>query len=741
MPDAKTVCPYCGTGCSMRLITKGNQIVEVEADRESPVNEGNLCLKGYFGFHHVASPARLTTPMMRREDGRFAPAGWDAALDVVARKLADIKRESGPDAIVIFSTARSTNEENYVTQKFARAVLGTNNVDHCARLCHAPTTSGLEMTLGAGAMTNTIGELSRHSDVIFICGSNTAECHPIVASHVIKAKARGAKLIVADPRKNEMVKHADLWLGVPIGHDIPLLNAMMHVIIKEGLHKADFIREHTDGFDDLARAVANYPPERVSQMTGIPAEDLVKAGRWYANAGAASTLYAMGVTQFTCGTGNVVSIANLAVITGQIGRPGAGVCPLRGQNNIQGAGDLGAVPNEFPGCYKVTDDAARARFEKAWNSPLSSKIGLRLTEVPAAILDGKVRAVICDGENPMLTDPSTRHFARAVEKLDLLMVTDIFLSETARRAHVVLPACGWGGRKGTFINTERRVQRVRAAVRARGETKAAWWIFRSLSERLGFDGMRYRSPEDVWNEVRTVVPEQWGGVSYARLDKEPGVCHPCPTEDHPGTPILHVGGRFATPSGRAQLKPVLFDPVEVPESERKAFASPIVGHIAERPDADYPFIFTTGRVAAHYHTGNMTRRSPVLEQIAPEALFELNPEDARDLGLRDGEYIRVTTRRGSVVSKAWVTGRVSPKLVFGTFHYWETPANELTNSENLDPYCFIPEFKISAARVVKITPAEAQASVEAQRRYFRQDVEAAAIIAENAYLQSHGDAA
>ena len=488
----------------------------------------------------------------------------------------------------MLSTARSTNEENYITQKFARAALGTNNIDHCARLCHAPTTSGLTMTLGTGAMTNTIPELSQHSDVIFICGSNTAECHPLIARHVIKAQARGAKLIVADPRENEMAKHADLFLRVPLGHDIPLLNAMMHVIIKEGLHKADFLRDHTNGFDDVARAVEDYSPESVAQMTDIPADDIVKAARWYAKAEAAAVLYAMGVTQFTCGTGNVVSVANLALITGQIGRPGAGVCPLRGQSNVQGAGDLGAVPNTFPGGYPVSDAEARARFETAWKAPLSDRPGVRASELAHAILEGKVRALITDGENPMMTDPNTGHFAHALDTIDLLVVTDLFMTETARRAHLVLPASGWGEKDGTFTNTERRIQRLRAAVKPPGESKAAWWIFKNLSERLGYHGMEYGSPEDVWNEVREVVPEHYAGISYRRLDTEPGLCWPCPSEDHPGTPILHVGGHFHTPSGKAELKPVLFHPVSVPESQRKAFEAPIIGHIAERPDEDLP---------------------------------------------------------------------------------------------------------------------------------------------------------
>jgi formate dehydrogenase alpha subunit len=724
--DVRTVCPYCGTGCSMRLTTQDNQIVEIDGDPTNPVNEGDLCLKGLYGFKHVASPARLTTPLMRH-DGKFVSVSWDTALDAIAKKVAAIKQESGPDSLAVFASARATNEENYIAQKFARAVLGTNNIDHCARLCHAPTTTGLTMTLGTGAMTNSIPELGEVSDLIFIIGSNTAECHPLIAKHVLKAKERGAKLIVADPRMTEMANKAHLWLRVPLGHDIPLLNAMMHVIIKENLHKADFIREHAKGFEALSRAVEDYSPEAVARMTGIPAADIVAAGRAYATAKAAATLYAMGVTQFNRGTGNVVSVANLAVITGQIGRPGAGVCPLRGQSNVQGAGDMGALPNVLLGGAPVTSGPARARFEEAWKVQLPPHDGLRLTEVANAIDVGKVRALIIDGENPMMSEPNTKHFASALEKLDLLVVAELFMSETARRADIVLPAAGWGEKDGTFTNTERRVQRLRAAVAPPGDARPDWWIFKTLADRLGYAGMPYERPQDIWDEVRRLAPEHYAGMSHERLDKLPGLSWPCPSEDHPGTPVLYVGGKFETPSGKAELKPVLFHPIAVPEEQRKAFEEPIIGHIAERPSPDYPFMLTTGRRVYHYHTGTMTRRAPLLEQIAPEELIELNPEDAKKLAVGDGDYIKVSTQRGEVVAKAWVTERVPPGVVFGTFHYWEAASNEETRSDNLDPYCGIPEYKISAAKVTKSSVAEAQASVMAKRQYYREDVELAAI--------------
>ncbi|MEJ0094994.1 MAG: formate dehydrogenase subunit alpha [Methylocella sp.] len=727
MADVMTICPYCGTGCSMSLSVTDNKIIDINGDPTHPVSEGELCLKGMYGFKHVADPGRLTTPLMRRGDS-FVAVDWDTALDAIADQLGVIKKESGPDAFAVFSSARATNEENYVAQKFARAVLGTNSVDHCARLCHAPTTVGLTMTLGDGAMTNSIPELGDVSDLIFIIGSNTAECHPLIAKHVLKAKARGAKLIVADPRMTDMANKADLWLRIPLGHDIPLINAMLHVIIKEGLQNTDFIRDHSNGFDDLARAVEDYSPERVSQMTGVPATDIAAAGRAFATAKAAATLYAMGVTQFSCGTGNVVSIANLAVVTGQIGRPGAGVCPLRGQSNVQGACDLGALPNVYPGGRPITSEPDRLRFEEAWGVALSPKVGVKITEIPAAILAGKVRAIIVDGENPMMSDPNTQHFAHALEKLDLLVVIDLFMTETARRAHIVLPAGGWGEKDGTFTNTERRVQRVRPAVLAPGEAKADWWIFKALAERMGYQGMAYDRPKDIWDEVRRMAPTAYAGMTYERLETTHGLCSPCPAEDHPGTPVLHAGGLFHTPSGKAALKPVLFHPISVPEEERKAFDAPIIGHIAERPDNEYPFMLTTGRRVYHYHTGTMTRRAPLLEQIGPEELIEINPADANALFVRDRQYIKINTRRGSVIAKAWVTERVPPGVVFSTFHFWEASSNEETNADNLDPLSGIPEYKVSAAQVTKSSAADAQASVAAKREYYRQDVETAAIV-------------
>ena len=706
MEKIKTICPYCGTGCGMILSVENGRIKEAQGDPKHPVNNGELCLKGMYGYEHVSDRRRLTSPMIKR-DGEFVRVSWDEVLDHLADRLSAIKAAHGPDSFALFASARANNEDNYAAQKFTRAVMGTNNIDHCARICHSSTVSGLAMTVGTGLMTNSIPEIGSDSDVILIIGSNTAECHPLIARQVILAKARGAKLIVIDPRWTDMANKADLFIRLPVGYNIPIINAMIHVIIKEDLHKPEFIAQHTTGFDEMARAVEDYSPEVVEVMTSVPSDQIIEAARMFANAKAATILYAMGITQFTHGTANVIDLSNLALITGQIGRPGAGICPLRGQNNVQGACDLGALPNVYPGYLQVSDEANAIHFEKAWQTKLSRKVGIRVTEVPHAIEEGKLHTLFVFGENPMMSDPESGELRHAFSHLDLMVVMDMFMTESARLADVVLPVAGWSEKDGTFINTERRIQRVRTAVNAPDGTRLDWWVFGELARRMGYDGMCYQGPEDIWNELRRVVPAAFGGISYARMDREPGVFWPCPDESHPGTPILYQGGRFETPTGKAALFPVLFDPDTLPTEKGKSFEQPILGSISERVDSEYPYLLTTGRIVTHYHTGTMTRKSAVLDQVSPEELIELNPVDAKELRVRDGEYIRVETRRGHIVARAKVTERIQQRMIFGTFHYWEACCNELTNGGALDPISGIPEFKISAAKVTKSSPDEA----------------------------------
>ena len=566
-------------------------------------------------------------------------------------------------------------------------------------------------------------QIGQVSDLIFIIGSNTAECHPLIARQVIKAQQRGAKLIVSDPRLTEMAKIADLWIRTPVGYDTPLVNAMLRVIINENLHKADFVAAHTTGFEEVARAVQPYTLEVVEKQGGMPADQIRQAAEMFAKANAAAILWAMGVTQFSMGVGNVVSLVNLAVICGQIGRPGAGVCPLRGQNNVEGACDMGALPNEYPGGRYVTDPNWQAHYEKAWGVKLSNRVGIRASEVPPAIVEGKVRALVVFGENPVMSDPDSSKFREEIQKLELLVSIDMFMNETARYADYVLPAAGWPEKDGTFTNTERRVQRVRVAVPAPGEARPDWTIFRDLAARIGYTGMNYQSAEEIWDEVRRVEPDIFGGISYAKLDREPGIQWPCPTEDHPGTPVLYLDGKFWTADSKAHLRAVLFHPDYLPDGKALGFKDAICGHIYEHATPDYPFILTTGRRVTHYHTGTMTRKSPLLMQLAPEEQIEINPAAAAKLSVRQGEYIKVETHRGYIVARAWVTERVAPGNLFSTFHFWEACCNELTTAKALDPISRIPAYKVSAARVTKSNPAEAKAWISRIGGEYRKNVE------------------
>ena len=571
-------------------------------------------------------------------------------------------------------------------------------------------------------MTNSIPEIGTSSDLIFIIGSNTAECHPLVARQVIRAQERGAKLIVADPRRTEMANKADIWLRVPAGYNIPLINALIQVIIEEQLVSRSFVQEHTEGFDDLARAVADYAPASVEGMTGIPAADLIQSARLYAGAKAASIIYCMGVTQFSFGTGTVVDLSNLAAITGNFGRPGTGVNPLRGQNNVQGACDMGCLPNSLPGYLSVTAEENRKRFEADWGVSLPQRPGLKIPEAADAILDGRLRALYVFGENPIMSDPDSNHLRHALEHLDLLIVQDIFLTETARLADVVLPAACWGEKDGLFSNTERRVQRVRQAVEPPGEARPDWQVFMALARRLGYEQMDYPDTQAIWDEVRRLVPEKFGGISYRRLDQERGICWPCPVKDHPGTPILYQNGKFSTPSGKAGLRPVLFAPEGLPEAKISSFPQALAGQIAERPDEEFPFVLTTGRRVYHYHTGTMTRRSAPLNQVGPGQLVEINPLDAARLGIGDGDPVKLTTRRGQIAARAWLTERVPEKTVFTTFHFWEANVNELTNRAT-DPVAGIPEIKVAATRVERISLLEAKQIYEEKRKLYLVDVE------------------
>ncbi|MBA7478174.1 Periplasmic nitrate reductase [subsurface metagenome] len=673
----RTTCAYCGVGCQIDLNVnpKTNKIVRVTSEVGCIPNDGNLCVKGRFAMDFVASEKRLASPLIKR-NGEFEKATWDEAINFIAERLTRIKTQNGPDSIAGLSSAKCTNEDNYIFQKFIRAAIGTNNVDHCARLCHASTVAGLARAFGSGAMTNSIDEL-KNAACIFVIGSNTSEAHPVIALNIKEAVVKnGARLIVADPRQIDLVRLAELHLPQKPGTDVALINAMMNVIINENLLDTDFINDRTEGFSELANAVKDFTPEKAEEITTVPAEKIRQAARIYAGASAATIVYSMGITQHTTGTDNVLSLANLSMLTGNVGKESTGVNPLRGQNNVQGACDLGALPNVYPGYQSVEDPAIRAKFENAWSKELPPNKGLTVVEFFHAVETGDIKAIYIMGENPALSDPNLNRTRKALEMVDFLLVQDIFLSETAQYADVVLPSFCFAEKDGTFTNTERRVQRVRAAVTPPGQARSDWQTLCNISTKLGYP-MSYDSAGQIMDEIASVTPI-YGGISFDRIDSV-GLQWPCPDKDHPGTKYLH-NGRFTRGKGK-------FHAVR--------FKAP-----AESPDAEFPFVLSTGRQLYQFHTGTMTRKSAAINQVSPTGYVEIHIEDAGKLGIADGDSVEVLTRRGRVSTLAKVTRSIERGWLFMPFHFREGPANMLT-IDALDPTAKIPEYKVCAAAIQK----------------------------------------
>ncbi|MEA3485379.1 MAG: formate dehydrogenase subunit alpha, partial [Candidatus Aerophobetes bacterium] len=642
----QTTCPYCGVGCQIELNIKDNKIIKVYGVEDAPDNKGHLCVKGRFGFDYVHHKDRLTTPLIKR-NGKFEEAGWSEALELIATKFNQLKDKYGSDALAGLSSAKCTNEENYLFQKFIRTCFGTNNVDHCARLCHASTVAGLARAFGSGAMTNSIREFEK-ADVILITGSNTPETHPVIGNylkHIVTYN--GTKLIVVDTRAIELTEYAEIWLRQKNGTDVAWINGLMNIIIKEDLYDKEFIETRTENFDGFKKVVSRYTPEKVEKITGIPEEKLVAAARMYGKADRGSIIFAMGITQHTTGTDNVLSLANLAMLCGNVGREGTGVNPLRGQNNVQGACDLGALANVYPGYQKVGDPKIREKFEKAWGIPLSSEEGLTVVEIMDAASKGKIKGLYIMGENPMLSDPNINHVEEGLENLEFLVVQDIFLTETAKMANVVLPGVSFAEKSGTFTNTGRRIQRVHKAIPEIGDSREDWRVICEVSKRMGYP-MNYSSPSEIMDEIASLTPI-YGGVHYDRLDGD-GLQWPCPTRDHPGTPYLHKD-KFTRGRGH-------FTPVE--------YISP-----AELPNEEYPFLLSTGRMLYHFHTGSMSRRSKPLSGITSEGFLEMNPVDGERLGVKDTDWVKVSSRRGEVTTRVKFTERVDKGVVFMTFHFAE----------------------------------------------------------------------
>ena len=699
-PDRQvdSVCPYCGVGCQLTFSVKDDKIVSVSG-RQGPANAGRLCVKGRYGFDYIANPERLTSPLIRREDvpksasmpfdpanplTHFREASWEEALDMAAGRLARVRDEHGPSAMAGFGSAKGTNEEAYMVQKLVRTGFGTNNVDHCTRLCHASSVAALLENIGSGAVTASFAEC-RNAEAIIVIGANPTVNHPVAATFIKNAAQRGARLYILDPRGQHLDRYATESLRFSPGSDVAMLNAMINVIITEELYDADYVAKQTEGFEDLKARTAHTTPEAMAPICGVDADTLRRVARGYATAGSAMIFWGMGISQHTHGTDNSRCLISLALLTGNVGRAGTGLHPLRGQNNVQGASDAGLIPMFFPDYKPVTDAETRTKYENFWGTTLDPERGLTVVEITDAAYDGDIKAMYIMGENPAMSDPDQEHARTALANLDILVVQDIFMTETAAFADVILPASAFPEKDGTVTNTDRRVQMGRAAVPMPGQAQQDWWIIQELANRMGLN-WTYSHPRDVFAEMRMVMPSLTG-ISWQRLDDEGAVTYPCADENSAGREVI-FGDGFPTESGRGRMTPAEVLPPD------------------ETPDAEYPIVLTTGRLLEHWHTGSMTRRSSVLDALEPEPEVHMAPETLQGLQVEPGTLVRVVTRRGEIELAARIDPKLPSGLIFVPFCFYEAPANYLTNPA-LDPYGKIPELKFSAARIeVPATAAE-----------------------------------
>ncbi|MAM25254.1 MAG: formate dehydrogenase subunit alpha [Rhodobacteraceae bacterium] len=684
--EVDSVCPFCGVGCQISLKVKDGKVKYVEGI-DGPANEGRLCVKGRFGFDYIHHDHRLTKPLIRRDDApakglnvdpanwqtHFREASWEEALDVAADGLKAI----GGRGVAGFGSAKCTNEEAYLFQKLIRQGFGHNNVDHCTRLCHASSVAALMENVGSGAVTATFNEIE-NADVAIIIGANPVENHPVAATYFKQFTKRGGKLIVMDPRGVGLRRFASHMLQFRPGTDVSMLNAIMHVIVEEGLYDEQYIAAYTENWEAEKAHLADFAPEKMAEVCGIEADVLRDVARTFAGANAAMIFWGMGISQHIHGTDNSRCLISLALMTGQIGRPGAGLHPLRGQNNVQGASDAGLIPMFLPDYQSVTDDGVRSAFTEVWGSEdFSAEKGLTVTEIMDAVHDGDIRGMYVLGENPAMSDPDVEHARDALAKLDHLVVQDIFITETANYADVILPASAFAEKSGTVTNTNRQVQMGRPALAPPGEAREDWWIEVELAKRLGL-GWTYESPADVFAEMKRNM-RSLDNITWDRLERENAVTYPSLSETDPGQPIV-FGDGFPRPEGRAKFTPA-------------AIVAP-----DDVPDAEYPMILTTGRQLEHWHTGSMTRRATVLDGLEPEANCSLHPSTLRKLGVAPGEHVRLSTKRGMIEIMAREDRAVAPDMVFLPFAYVEAAANILTNPA-VDPYGKIPEFKFSAVKV------------------------------------------
>jgi formate dehydrogenase major subunit len=691
-PD-KTVdslCPFCGVGCQVTYQIKEEKIVYAEG-RDGPANHNRLCVKGRFGFDYIHHPHRITKPLVRLPNAKkdasdqvdpanpfthFREASWEEALDIAANGLAKIRDTKGVKALAGFGSAKGSNEEAYLFQKLVRTGFGSNNVDHCTRLCHASSVAALMEGLNSGAVSAPFAAAA-DAEVIIVIGANPTVNHPVAATFIKNAVKKGAKLIVMDPRRQTLSRHATMHLQFKPGSDVAMLNAMLHTIITEGLTDAQYIAGYTEGFDDLKEKIKEFPPEKMEQICGIPAETLKEVARIYAKAKSSIIFWGMGISQHVHGTDNARCLIALALTTGQIGRPGTGLHPLRGQNNVQGASDAGLIPMFLPDYQPVGRTDLRKPFENLWHQEIDPVRGLTVVEIMNAVHAGEITGMYIEGENPAMSDPDLQHARQALAMLEHLVVQDLFVTETAFHADVILPASAFAEKEGSFTNTDRRVQIARQVVKPPGDARQDLWIIQEIAKRMGLD-WNYAGPADVFTEMTYVMPSL-KNITWERLEREGAVTYPVDDPFKPGNEIIFTTG-FPTESGRGKIVPAR---VTAPD---------------EIPDDEYPMVLSTGRVLEHWHTGSMTRRSEVLDNIEPEAVAFMSPKDLRRLKVWPGDVIRLETRRGAIEVKVRSDRDVPENMVFMPFCYAEAAANLLTNPA-LDPFGKIPEFKFCAVRV------------------------------------------
>lgn len=694
LPDrtVTTTCSYCGVGCSLNVNMKDDEIINIRPNVEGSANIGHTCVKGRFAHQFGRSKDRLTSPLIRDGEGNFREASWDEALDLVAARLMEIRDKYGPSSFAAISSSRCTNEENFMMSKLTRAIMGTNNIDNCSRVCHSPSAFGLKVALGTGAGTASFQDVAR-SDLIMIVGANPTEAHPVFGSRIKQAVLKGAKLIVLDPRNTELAMLSDLHLPLRPGSNVAIINAMQHVIVKENLINEDFIAQFSEGFEELEADLDKYTPEWASEISGVDADLIRQAAHMYAEANAAQILWGLGVTEAGHGSNTVFGIINLAVMTGNIGRPGTGTSPIRGQNNVQGASDVGALPDVFSDYRKTDDPQARADHLRVWGVEPPSDQGLRIPEMFDAAHEGKLKAMFVFAEDIAQSDPDTAHVIGALESLEFLVVEDIFMCETAKYADVVLPGSTFLEKDGTFTNSDRRIQRVRQVVPPPEGVMVDGDVINSIARRMGYDlgfddgpGTSI-DPSRIMDEIASLTP-LWAGVSFDRLEELGFIQWPCYDHEHPGTDIVHRDGQFLR--GKAQFTVTPWQEAE------------------DLPDDEFPLYLTTGRMLFHYNVGTQTRRTNISRlDKAKEEKVRIHPKDARRLGIGDQEVVDVVSRRGRVRVKAEVTKATNPGTVFMTFHYPETRTNILVG-QGKDEFTSCPEYKVSAVRIEKVAQGVAE---------------------------------